>query len=159
METNIERGIGQIHVEKETGRQTYGENKREKVKTSSRFMTLWSRLHGVRIGDGGKRVVCVSLLWKKEELSRWIYIIQPVTEQHFQQRQTTGVATECLFLSFHVESSPSWLLWNLLGEAKIMWLSISGPCLIVSDPHLTGSCALQWSSVRAAPRCTSWEGA
>ena len=89
-------------------------------------MTLWSRLHGVGIGDGGKRVVCVSLLWK-EELSRWIYIIQPVTEQHFQQRQTTGVARECLFLSFHVESSPSWLLWNLLGEAEIMWLSFSGP--------------------------------
>ena len=62
METNIERGIGQKNVEKETGRQTYGENKREKVKTSSRFMTLWSRLHGVGIGDGGKRVVCVSLL-------------------------------------------------------------------------------------------------
>jgi len=84
--------------------------------------------------------------------------------KHFQlksynKQAVTGVARECLFLSFHVESSPSWLLWNLLGEAEVMWLSFSGPCLILSDPHLTRSCALRWSSVSAAPRCTSWEGA
>jgi len=62
METNIERGSGQTHVEKKQADRPMGKKKREKVKTSSRFMTLWSRLHGMGIGDGGKRVVCVSLL-------------------------------------------------------------------------------------------------
>ena len=100
-------------MEKETGRQTNG--KRGKVKTSSRFTALCSRLHGVGRGDGGKQVVCVSLLWKKEELSSWIYIIQPAPEQHFQQRQTPGVTRQCLFLSSHVESSPS------LVTVKLAW--------------------------------------